>query len=210
MDPARHATLHAGYGQSFPPCVGHALGIEGHDAPSAVTASVTATAAGLTFTVEPGIYIPDLGGVRVAEGVDVLTASPREFRSLGPGADLLLKETRKTTQTRPSPITMGVNHNCMTVPYLRAKSYARQAVLSIWRLRIRAGREIDFLVTVDRQPWFAVEARLSATPIEPSLAYFLNCLRIPWAYQVVLEGKRDFVQHGIRCVPARQFPGALV
>jgi hypothetical protein len=29
-------------------------------------------------------------------------------------------------------------------------------------------------------------------------------------YQVVLEGKRDFVQNGIRYVPARQFLGALV
>lgn len=77
-------------------------------------------------------------------------------------------------------------------------------------LRDRAGREVDFLITVDRKPWFAVEAKLSATTIEPSLAYFLNCLRIPWAYQVVLKGQRDFVQNGIRCVPARQFLGALV
>jgi len=29
-------------------------------------------------------------------------------------------------------------------------------------------------------------------------------------YQVVLEGKRDFVQNNIRCVPARQFLGTLV
>ena len=76
-------------------------------------------------------------------------------------------------------------------------------------LRDRAGREVDFLVTVDRRPWFAVEAKLSATTIEPSLTYFRHRLRIPWAYQVVLEGKRDFVQNDIRCVPARQFLGAL-
>ncbi len=77
-------------------------------------------------------------------------------------------------------------------------------------LRDRTGREGDFLVTVDRRPWFAVEAKLSATTIEPGLAYFRDRLRIPWAYQVVLEGKRDFVQNGIRCVPARQFLGALI
>jgi hypothetical protein len=50
---------------------------------------------------------------------------------------------------------------------------------------------MDFLVTLDRKPWFAVEAKLSATTIEPSLAYFRDRLRIPWVYQVVLEGKRD-------------------
>jgi len=77
-------------------------------------------------------------------------------------------------------------------------------------LRDRAGREADFLVALDRKPWFAVEAKLSATTTEPSLTYFRDRLRISWVYQVVLEGKRDFVQHGIRCVPARQFLGALV
>ena len=58
------------------------------------------------FTVEPGIYIPNLRGVRVEEnavvtkdGVDVLTGYTKELRSLGPGAALLLKETRKTTKT---------------------------------------------------------------------------------------------------------------
>ena len=77
-------------------------------------------------------------------------------------------------------------------------------------LRDRAGREVDFLVTLDRRPWFAVEAKLSATTIEPSLTYFRDRLRIPWVYQVVPEGKRDFVRNDIRCVPAWQFLGALV
>ena len=63
---------------------------------------------------------------------------------------------------------------------------------------------------VDHKPWVAVEAKLSATSIEPSLTYFRDRLRIPWVYQVVLEGKRDFVQNDIRCIPARQFLGALV
>jgi hypothetical protein len=57
---------------------------------------------------------------------------------------------------------------------------------------------------------FGIEAKLSTTTSEPSLTYFRDRLRIPWAYQVVLEGKRDFVQNDIRCVPARQFLGALV
>jgi uncharacterized protein len=77
-------------------------------------------------------------------------------------------------------------------------------------LRDRDGREVDFLVTVKRKPWFAVEAKLAATAIDPSLRYFRDRLRLPWAYQVVLDAKRDFVEDGIRCLPARQFFGALV
>ena len=51
---------------------------------------------------------------------------------------------------------------------------------------------------------------MSEIAIDPALIYFRDRLKIPWSYQVVLEGKRDFVQHGVRCVPARQFLAALV
>jgi Xaa-Pro dipeptidase len=79
----------AGYGQYFPHRVGHGLGIEGHESPSVVAGNTMCAAPGLTFTVEPGIYLPGFGGVRVEEnvavtknGVDVLTAYPRELREL--------------------------------------------------------------------------------------------------------------------------------
>jgi hypothetical protein len=36
-------------------------------------------------------------------------------------------------------------------------------------VRGRAGREVDFVVTVDRKPWFAVGAKLTETAIDPSL-----------------------------------------
>lgn len=77
-------------------------------------------------------------------------------------------------------------------------------------LRDRPGREVDFLVTVDRKPWLAVEAKTAETAIDPSLTYFRDRLRIPFAYQVVLDSTRDFVQDGVRCVPASQFLAALV
>ena len=70
-------------------------------------------------------------------------------------------------------------------------------------LRDRVGREVDFLVAGDRKPWFAVEAKLAATTIDPSLRHFRVRLHIPWAYQVTLDGQRDFLQAGNRCLPAR-------
>jgi hypothetical protein len=77
-------------------------------------------------------------------------------------------------------------------------------------LRDRIGREVDFLVTLDRTPWFAVEVKTQETEIAPSLIYFRDRLKIPWAYQVVLESNRDFAQDGVRCLPARLFLAALI
>jgi predicted AAA+ superfamily ATPase len=76
-------------------------------------------------------------------------------------------------------------------------------------LRDRSGREVDFLVTAGRRPWFAVEAKLSETRIDRSLIYFRERMAIPWVYQVVLESDRDFLQDGVRLVPAHRFLGAL-
>jgi len=77
-------------------------------------------------------------------------------------------------------------------------------------LRDRTGREVDFLVTAGRKPWLAVEAKTSETDVDPSLAYFRQRLKIPWVYQVVLESTRDFVEDGIRCLPAAHFLSALI
>jgi len=77
-------------------------------------------------------------------------------------------------------------------------------------LRDRFGREVDFLVTFNRKPWFAVEAKVQTMEIDPALIYFRERLRIPYSYQVVLESSRDFLQEGVHCLPARLFLAALV
>jgi len=46
--------------------------------------------------------------------------------------------------------------------------------------------------------------------VDPALLRFKERLRIPWAYQVILEGGRDFVQDGVRVLPASRFLSALV
>ena len=77
-------------------------------------------------------------------------------------------------------------------------------------LRDRDGREVDFLVTAGRRPWFAVEAKLSETRIDPALVHFRDRLGIPWTYQVTLEAGGDFVEGGVRVLPAARFLAALV
>lgn len=76
-------------------------------------------------------------------------------------------------------------------------------------LRDKEGRELDFLVTLDRKPWIGVEAKTGGTAIEASTRYFKERLQIPWVYQLVRDGERDFVRDGIRCIPAAKFLGAL-
>jgi predicted AAA+ superfamily ATPase len=77
-------------------------------------------------------------------------------------------------------------------------------------LRDRDGREVDFLVTAGRRPWFAVEVKLAETEVAPALVHFRDRLAIPWAYQVTLEGPRDFVENGVRVLPAARFLSHLV
>ncbi len=80
----------------------------------------------------------------------------------------------------------------------------------LWYIRDRAGREIDFLVTVERRPWFVVEAKLTETSIDPALRAFKAAFKVPFAYQVVLEGKDDFLEGDVRCLPAERFLAALI
>jgi predicted AAA+ superfamily ATPase len=98
--------------------------------------------------------------------------------------------------------------NLVAMHLLKLCHYLRDAEgydVELCYLRDRAGHEVDFLVTNGRRPWFAVEAKLTETAIDPSLVYFRDRLKIPWVYQVVLEGRRDFVDNGVRCVPAADF-----
>lgn len=81
--------------------------------------------------------------------------------------------------------------------------------IALHYLRDRQGREVDFLVVAGRKPWFAVEVKLGETRVDPALLYFKQRLRIPFAYQVTLEGTRDFVQDGVRVLPASRFLAAL-
>jgi predicted AAA+ superfamily ATPase len=82
--------------------------------------------------------------------------------------------------------------------------------VELWYLRDRAGHEIDFLVTHEGQPWFAVEAKLGAERIDPSFRYFGDRLELPQRYQVVFDGKRNALIEGVHILPAHVFLSALV
>jgi Xaa-Pro aminopeptidase len=68
---------------------GHAIGLRYHEGPFLDIGDDTVMQPGMVFTVEPGIYIPELGGFRHSDtvavtddGVEVLTYYPRDLESL--------------------------------------------------------------------------------------------------------------------------------
>src|SRR5699024_5443695 len=75
-----------GYGKYFGHSTGHGLGMEVHESLSLSPRSTTPLAAGMVVTVEPGIYIEDIGGCRIEDdivitksGNRILTQAPKEL-----------------------------------------------------------------------------------------------------------------------------------
>lgn len=77
-------------------------------------------------------------------------------------------------------------------------------------LRDRDGKEVDFLVTVKRRPWLAVEVKAKDKTISKNLLYFTAKLRIPYSYQIVEEAGVDFIKNDIRIISASKFLSGLV
>lgn len=89
---ARSVIREAGYGEHFVHRLGHGLGLDVHEHPSMDPGSAITLEAGMVVTIEPGIYIPGWGGVRIED--DALVTPD--------GAELLTHSTRSLHPTAPS------------------------------------------------------------------------------------------------------------
>jgi Xaa-Pro dipeptidase len=70
IDRAARAVIDtAGYGEFFTHRAGHGIGMESHEEPYIRGDSLLTLQPGMTFTVEPGIYLPGRGGVRIEDNI---------------------------------------------------------------------------------------------------------------------------------------------
>ena len=86
---ARKVIEEAGYAEYFGHGLGHSVGLEIHEKPALSPKDQTILRAGIIETIEPGIYIPGFGGVRIEDmtvitenGIRNLTSSPKELIEL--------------------------------------------------------------------------------------------------------------------------------
>lgn len=86
---ARDLIISKGYGEFFGHGLGHGVGLEIHELPNVNPKTRTILQENMVITNEPGIYIPDFGGVRIEDlivvrrdGYEILSQSPKELIEL--------------------------------------------------------------------------------------------------------------------------------
>jgi len=83
---ARQVLKAKGHGDLFTHSTGHGLGLEVHESPGLRQKDKTRLQAGMVVTIEPGIYVEGVGGIRIEDtvavtkgGCEILTPTPREL-----------------------------------------------------------------------------------------------------------------------------------
>jgi predicted AAA+ superfamily ATPase len=82
--------------------------------------------------------------------------------------------------------------------------------VKLYFLRSAEKKEVDFLLTIDEKPWFAIEAKINQTDVSSSLYYFKEKLQIPYCYQVVKKSNVDSFIKNVRVVSADRFLSGLI
>ncbi|MCK4430381.1 MAG: ATP-binding protein [Candidatus Aminicenantes bacterium] len=82
--------------------------------------------------------------------------------------------------------------------------------VELYFLRNVDKKEVDFLITVDKKPWFIVEAKLSDKDISRSIHYYKERLKIPYVYQVLRESGINRFINDVHIVSADCFLSGLI
>lgn len=130
-----------------------------------------------------------------------------KIKSLRKQPKLYLWDWSAVPEEGPRLENMVASH-LLKVSHFLYDAYGHKVELNF--LRDRDGREVDFLLTVDKKPWFAVEVKNNDKEPSSYLSYFAERLNIPFLYQVIGKNGIDFYSQGIRTISADKFLTALV
>jgi len=86
---ARQVIEAAGYGPQFTHRTGHGIGMEAHETPYIRGDNTELLAPGMTFTVEPGVYLPGRGGVRIEDNVVITPNGAETLSTLDRGLEVI-------------------------------------------------------------------------------------------------------------------------
>ncbi|TAL23924.1 MAG: aminopeptidase P family protein [Nitrospirae bacterium] len=86
---ARHVIKKAGYGEFFGHGTGHGVGLQVHELPHITSKSREVIKKDMVFTIEPGIYVPGLGGVRIEDMVAVKSKGAETLTTLSKGLEIV-------------------------------------------------------------------------------------------------------------------------
>lgn len=85
------ALIDSGYADYVVHRTGHGLGLDIHEHPNISADNDSLLEAGMVFTIEPGLYLPDVGGVRIEDDVYITDAGTAESLSSFPREQTILK-----------------------------------------------------------------------------------------------------------------------
>jgi translation elongation factor P len=115
---ARDVIRDAGHGEHFGHGLGHGVGLEVHEAPTIGYGRTGKLSDRVPITVEPGVYLPGRGGVRIedvlvvgADGTGLITTTTRELLVLLPG----WRPNVATTNDLKNGMTLNIDHGLWTV-----------------------------------------------------------------------------------------------
>lgn len=97
---ARDLIGRAGYGAMFGHGLGHGIGLDVHELPRVRQGSRDVLSPGMVITVEPGVYVPGLGGVRIEDELLVTENGAERLSTLGRGLLCIGERPRSGSQRK--------------------------------------------------------------------------------------------------------------